>query len=302
MSTIGALIERLYRTYLYPPDHRPAQAHLDGAITNSDTTIVFKNFVIPEDEELVRGGAIIEMGSELAQLRDYDPVTLTATNVIRGVMGTTAVNHADDDPILLSPPFPRLSVFEAVADNIISLYPRLYTVAAAEIVSVGAGIAPMDDDLAVEVVEAWVGGYDGTQDIDARIVDYHPSVGGRALVTNLQVGDIWVRYRKRFGEPADESATYASLGLEPRWVNIVMLGTCADLFAGRDLPASHVEWVEAVLQAENIPVGTRSSLAQRLASYREYLIEAAKKEMRAEYRAKTHMRQAAQVRVRSPFG
>lgn len=301
MSTVGAVMERLYRTYLYPPDIRPAQAHLNTALNASDTSVVFKNFVIPEDEELVKVGAVIEINAELMQLVGYDELTTTGT-VIRGVMGTTAASHLVDDPILLSPPYPRLSVLEAVADNIITLYPRLYQVTTAEIVSIGGGIAPLDDTLAVEVVEAWSEGFGSTQDHDARIVDYHPAVGGRALVTNLHTGDLWVKYRRRFGNATAESDTLASLGVEDRWANIVMIGAAADLFAGRDLPATHVEWVEAVLQAENIPVGSRSSLATRLASYREYLMENAKKEMRAEYRAKQHMRPAVQVRTRSPFG
>lgn len=301
MSTIADVIERMFRTYLYPPDHRPAQCLLKVAIDSDDLSVGFKNFVIPEDEELVKVGAFIEIGSELIEITSYDEPTTTA-GVLRGRMGTTAASHSVDDPILISPPYPRLSVFEAIADNIITLYPRLYQVSNAEVVPVAGNVAPLDDPLAVEVVEAWVDGGGGTQDIDARIVDFHPQVGGRALVSNLYTGDLWVKYRKRFGEPTTETDTLASLGVEQRWANIVIIGAAADLFAGRDIPHSQVEWVEAVLQAENIPVGTRSSVAQRLASYREYLIENAKREMRAEYKAKTHMRGPVQVRVRTPFG
>ena len=111
---------------------------------------------------------------------------------------------------------------------------------------------------------------------------------------------MWVRYRRRFGDAADETATLASLGMEERWVNIVMVGTAADMFAGRDLPASETRWVEAVLEAETIPVGTRSQLARQLLQNKEHLIKQAQKEMRAEYKVKTHMK--TQVRVRSVFG
>ena len=302
MSDVRAIIDRLYRTYLYPPDHRPAQAHLAGDITEAAVSFQLANFVIPEDEELVRSGVFLEAGSELIQVTAYDEATTTITSCIRGVLGTTQAAHSADDPVLLSPPYPRLSVFEAVADNIITLYPRLYRVTTQEVVTVTGNVAALDDPLAVEVVEAWQDGTHSTTDVDARIVDYHPAVGGRAIITNIGTGEIWVKFRKRFGDAASEDDTLVDLGVEPRWVNIVILGACADLFSGRDLPASQVEFVEATLQAENIPVGTRSSLAQRLASYREYLMENAKREMRSEYRAKTHMRPHVQVRTRSPFG
>jgi hypothetical protein len=89
--------------------------------------------------------------------------------------------------------------------------------------------------------------------------------------------------------------------MEERWVNIVMAGAAADVFAGQDLSASHTEWVGAALQAENIPVGTRSQLSRTLVAYKEHLLLAAQKEMRAEYRAKSHMRGAGQVVTRSAW-
>lgn len=301
MNDVGAVIERLYRTYLYPPDSQPATAFLDGAIGAADTSLVLSGFVIPEDEELVANGVLLELGWELVQVTAYDSLTLTAT-VKRGQFGTTAVAHADADKVILSPPFSRQSVFEAVADNIITLYPSLFTVNTTEVVEAALGVAPIDDNLAVEVLEVWTGM--GDQEVDARIVDYHPEAGGRAVVTNLGMflGSMWVKYRRRMGVATSESDTLADLGVETRWVSIVMAGAAADLFAGRDLPASNTDWVQASLEAENIPVGTRGSVARQLAAYRAYLLEGARREMRAEYRAKSHMRPVMKVVTRSPFG
>lgn len=300
MSTVGAIIDRLYRTYLYPPDARPAQAHLDTAINTTVTSVILKGFVLPEDEELLGVGSVLEIGSELMQVTAYDELTLTAT-VLRGVMGTTAATAAVDDPVLLNPPYPRLSVFNAVADNILTLYPTIYTVTAANLVTVTAGIAAIDDTLAVEVVECWPDGFNNDRSAEARIVDYHPAVGGRALIADAS-GDLWVRYRRRFGDAQTEADTLTSLGMEERWVNIVVVGAAADLFAGRDLPASHTEWVSGALEAENIPVGTRGQLSRQLAAYRSYLLDHAGREMRAEYKATTRMRKVASVSYNSPFG
>ncbi len=303
--TVGAIVDRLFRTYLYPPDARPAQCFLDGTITDVALTLVVKNFMLPEDETLMAAGVVIEIGSELIQVVSYDEPTLTAT-VLRSQQGTTAVAHLDEAAVILSGPYPRLSVFEAVADNILTLYPRLYTVTTGSVVDVAQGIAAMDDELAVEVVEVWQDGFQSAVDIDARIIDYHPATGGRALHTNISAGMVWVRYRRRFGDVSEETTgeatTLATLGMEERWVNIVMAGAAADIFAGRDLSASHTDWVGAALQAENIPVGTRSQLARQLVAYKEHLLTQAAKEMRAEYRAKVHMRPTGQVVTRGAFG
>ncbi len=299
--TVGAIVERVYRTYLYPPDSRPAQALVSTAINTTDTALILKNFVIPEDEEMMKNGIQLEIGSELLQVIAYDELVTTAT-VQRAAGGTTAASHDVDDLVTLSPPFTRLSVFAAVADNILTLYPKLYTVTTGSVVTVAAGISALDDVLAVEVVEAWPDGLSSAQEVDARIVDFHPTTGGRSLVTNIRVGQIWVKFRRRFGDAADETATLASLGMEERWINIVMAGAAGDLMAGRDIPAAHTEWVAAVLEAENIPVGTRSSVARNLAAYRTYLLDNAAKEMRAEYKAKTHMRPSGQVLTRSAWG
>ena len=304
--TVGAIVDRMYRNYLYPPDARPAQCLLNGFINDTATSIAFDNFVLPEDEELMATGVVVEIGSELIQVVTYDPLTTTATLVKRAFLGTTAVDHTDDSLVILSPSFPRLSVFEAVADNILTLYPRLYTVTTGSVVSVAAGISAMDDVLAVEVVECWEDGFSTSTDLDARIVDYHPSTGGRALITNLRSGQVWVRYRRRFGDVGEETTGEATLladiGMEQRWVNIVMAGAAGDLFAGRDIPASITRWVGAVLEAANIPVGTRAELAQGLAQYRGHLLVQAQKEMRAEYKSKVHMRPVTSVRTRSAFG
>lgn len=299
--TVGAAVDRLYRQYLYPPDARPAQALLTSAIDDAVDTVNIGNFIIPEDEELMKNGTVIEVDSELMQTTAFSTLTNDAT-VLRGIMGTAKAAHVINSLVTLSPPYSRLSAFEAVADNILTLYPKLYTVTTGSVSSMGGGVAPLDDPLAVEVVEVWADGLMSSQDIDARIVDFHPSVGGRALITNVAVGSVWVRFRRRFGDAASESTTLASLGMENRWINIVLAGSAADLLMGRDLSAAHTDWVGAVLEAETIPVGTRSSIAQRLAGYREHLLDLAKKEMRAEYKSKVHMRPADAAVHRGAFG
>jgi len=290
MTTVGAVIDRIYRTMLTPPDFQPAGTTLLTDMLVDATTLRLAAFIVPEDEQLLRTGSIIEVDKELMRVLEYAPALRDAT-VERGVFGTPVTAHTAGKYIILSPSYPRQSVFESVADNIITLYPKLYTVSAENLISIAGNIAGIPDDLAVEVVSVWPNGYTSAVDIDARIVEYHPAVGGRAVVTNVDTGQIWLRYRRRMGKATTETDTLESLGVDERWVNIIMAGVGADLFSGRDLPASHVEWVGGVLQAENIPVGTRQSLSVGLVRYRELLIDRAAKEMKGEdaNKVKVHM-------------
>jgi hypothetical protein len=301
--TVGDVIARLFRTYLYPPDYQPATTFQATPVTDdpSDITWNLGEFAVPEDENLMRQGSIIESGQELAIVRQYSEDTNTVF-VQRGEYKTPVEAHATGDPVILSPPYSRFSAFQAVADNIIQLYPRLSTMASANLVEVANGIAGLGDDLGVEVLSVWAGDYTRRPDIDAKIVDFHPAVGGRAVIMNVPSGSFWLRYRRRMGSSESETDLLKDLGVDPRWVNILVAGAAADLFAGRDLPASQVEWVSQVLQAENIKVGTRADLAVGLARYRELLIDRAEAEMDAEYGITVHAQEAISVEVRGGIG
>ena len=289
--TVGSIMDRLFQTYLTPPDAQYAQVRLGANVTSTDSgTILLGGFTIPEDEALLRQGSILELDEELVRVVSYNDVTATVT-VTRGEYGTVPTTH--DVPLLinLNPPYTRASVFEAVSDNIITLYPSLYTAEHQYISAVTSGIYPINDELAVEMLTAWADGWTGSTDIQGEIVDFHQLTGGRAIITNHPTGgSLWFRYRRRMGKAKSESDELVELGVDPRWVNIVMAGAAADLMAGKDIPASQTEWVKSVLEATNIPVGTRMSIAGGLRQYRNMLLTDAMREMKAEYRPKVRMR------------
>jgi hypothetical protein len=203
--------------------------------------------------------------------------------VARGQLGTSASPHAVDDPVKLYPSFPRIEVFNAVAENIVQLYPDLWTVKTEVLSPVRGSIYSIEDPLAVEVVEA-TPNTATNQQVNGRIVDNHPATDGRAIVLdpNASYGLVWFRYRRRFGVATSEADTLESLGVDESWTNLIAIGAAADLMVGRDLPAAHTEWVQSALEAENIRVGTRLSLAGGLAQYRDILMDRFKKEMRGE--------------------
>ena len=293
MTTVGNVIDRLYALYLEPPDAQPAVALLGPAITDVASSFSIDRFMITEDETLMSQGVVVQIDSELILVGAYDATLKEASLLTRGYQGTVAAAHDASVVVTLSPSFPRLSAFEAVADNIITLHPALFTANIVETSTVDGMVAPMEDPLAVSIIEIFAEGA-RTDPVSGRIIDYHPAVGGRAIIIDRYAGPIWVRYRRRMGKATSEADTLVDLGVDERWANIVIVGAAADLLAGRDIPAAQTDWISAGIEAETIRVGTRASVSTALARYRELLMSRATAEMRNEYRP--------QVRMRRVFG
>jgi len=290
MSDIAAVIDRLLISYLTPANDQDVQVRLGSGVDDSTQTITLGGFTIPEDEALLRQGSILELERELVRVVEYDDLAGTVT-VTRGEYSTTPAAHTTPLLMSLNPQFTRHSVFNAVADNIITLYPKLFTTDVKYLSTVSAGVYPINDNLAVELLSAWVDGWTGSTDIHGEIVDYHPLAGGRAIILNhAQGGSMWMRYRRRMARATSETDTLDDVGVDERWVNIIMAGAAADLLAGKDISASETEWVKSVLEAENIRVGTRMSIAGGLRQYRNTLLLDAQREMKAEYKTKVRMR------------
>jgi len=292
MTTVGEVIDRLYLQILTPPDAQPVIMQLGAAMDDSETTMTLGTFAVPEDAALLRQGVILDVGLEAMRVTSYI-LGASSAEVERNIYSTTASTHNIGDSVIMSPMFARKSVFDTVADNIISLYPSLASTNTDTMVAVGSGVFPINDDLAVSVVEIWDGalGVNRIQ-VEGRLVSYHPLVGQRALLTGEGTsGVVWMRYRRRMGTAVAESDVLEDLGVDDRWITIVIMGTAATLFAGRDIPASQTEWIAATLEAENIRVGTRLSIAAGLRQYRKLLLDEASKEMKAEdsQKVKVHM-------------
>ena len=287
--TVASIMDRLYVQVLTPPDAQFAQARLGLDVNETVETFLVNEFTLPEDEALLRQGSILELDQELVRVISYDTKTASVL-VTRGEYGTVPAVHETPMLMNLNPPYTRATVFEAVADNIIQLYPSLFTTSEELLSSSASGVFSIGDELAVTVLSITRGDFTSTAELEGKIVDFHPATGGRSLITNLGTGTVWLRYRRRMGKAVEETDVLADLGLDERWSTIVLMGAAADLIVGRDIPAAQTEWVKSVLEAENIRVGTRMSLAGGLRQYHGMLLKAAMKEMKAEYRPTIRMR------------
>ena len=135
MAAVSTVVDRIYRDFLNKPDDLAAFSRLDGSITDSDTSLIYEdNLFSSEEENLLDGGALIEIDQELMLVTSSNTSTRTLT-VARGYAGTTAAAHSDNANLYINPTFPRKSVFDAVADNIVRLYPSLYNVTTTSVTS-----------------------------------------------------------------------------------------------------------------------------------------------------------------------
>ena len=129
MAAVSTLVDRIYRDFLNKPDDLSAFSRLDGAMTDTTgTTLTYESGLFSSEEEnLLGNGALVEVDQELMLVTAANTSTRTLT-VSRGYAGTTAATHLDSTNVFINPTFPRKSVFDAVADNIVRLYPSLYNV------------------------------------------------------------------------------------------------------------------------------------------------------------------------------
>ena len=238
MTTLQEVADRLLRTTLTPPDFQYAQVRLGANVTSETvTTVQLGAFTILEDTNLLRQGSLLEFDQELMRVVSYDEVTKIVT-VTRGVYSTPTSTYSTPFLINLNPSYPMHSIFEALRDNITTLYPRLWTVRSDSLTAVGDTIFPVSDQLTVAVVETYPNEGMTPLDVDARVVDYHPLAGGRAIITNVPVSNMWVRYRRRMGVATELTDTLDELGVEDVWAQVVMVGAAADLMAGTARPTN----------------------------------------------------------------
>ena len=119
-TTIGNIVDRVYREYLEPMDDLTSYTVLNegSELSASDTVITFNgDLLTQEEEDAMDAGTIIECDRELMRCVSLDTVNNQVT-VVRGVRGTTASTHADGSVVKIAPPFPRKVVFDAVVDQI----------------------------------------------------------------------------------------------------------------------------------------------------------------------------------------
>lgn len=316
-TTVGDLVDRTFREYLEPADDLNSYSTLDVGVNTTDTSIVFNGDLLSvEEEDALDAGALIEIDTELMLCKELNAVTNTIT-VVRGVRGTTAASHLSGADIRISPPFTRKAVYDAVKDQIETLYPTLF---ATEVKQVNAGsgyivldtvnndnylIAPLK---AISQYTTFASGSDQTtsqyRGVSVELIDlpnpftYTNSEGTEVTVTHTQGPDVvkglqfygidtgkevFVTFKKKFKDITDEDTTLSSIGLETEYEPIIMAGVAAQILSNRDIPTVTQNYITDQMAVTNFPVGSGANIRNSLLQYKNLLIEQARKDLRARY-------------------
>jgi len=290
MAAVSTLVDRIYRDFLNKPDDLSAFSRLDGALSDTTgTTVVYEaGLFSSEEENLLGNGALIEVDQELMLVTAANTSTRTLT-VSRGYAGTTAATHADEANVFINPTFPRKSVFDAVSDNIVRLYPSLYNVTTTNVV---ANTTYQEVPAStVEVLTSYVQNATGNQYTSAGIEllrDFPPSSTNTAVqfynTTNGKTVHLVVK--RKFVRPTDETSDLETVCLiAPEYEQIIMVGAVADIMGATDIDASTQEFITEKLAAESYPVGSGERLRNALLRLRSLLIDEARGNLRSLYPA-----------------
>ena len=289
MAAVSTLVDRIYRDFLNKPDDLAAFSRLDGAITDSDTSLTYEDGLFSvEEENLLEAGALVEIDQELMLVTDANPSTRVLT-ISRGYAGTTAATHADEANVFINPTFPRKSVFDAVADNIVRLYPSLYNVTTTNVTSTSTyAEVPAST---VEILTSYVQNASGEQYTSAGIEllrDFPPSTTNTAVqFYNTSNGKtVHLVIKRKFVRPTSETVDLATDCLiADEYEQIVMVGAVADIVGATDIDATTQEFITEKLAAENYPVGSGERLRNALLRLRSLLIDEARGNLRSLYPA-----------------
>jgi hypothetical protein len=281
MATIADVIERVYRDYLWPPDEQPARFAVgSGDIDATATTLpVLTTLLSPEEESLIGPGTLIEVvsvdtGGELMLIQAATGDPATSLTVVRQMYGTAGVAHSEFDFIYLAPGFPRSKVYDAVADAIESLFPRLWTTAVEEtFISSSPVELPAECEEIIEVrflsgnhwvkIEGW-----------DLLTDYPLTSTEKAIqFTAANSGSIQVKYRAAPIRPSDdETETLDDLLVLDRWIKIITVGAAAQMVSGEDVSQATIDFITEALAAEGFPVGAGATLRNSLLQFQDFLI------------------------------
>jgi len=320
MSTIGDLVDRVYREYLEPMDDLVSYTILSTGVNDSVTSIVFDGDMLSiEEEDALDKGTVIELNQELMICTDLNAVTNTIT-VKRGAKGTAAAAHTAGDLIKISPPFPRKNVFDAVCDQIKNLFPTLFAVDTQSITTgtgytlIGNYSSPGTHNYIVSILGAISQFTDFSAGATTTGVNFQPVTcslvelpnpftytddGGTERTITYSTGPpqvhaiqfsgissghtAYVTFKKKFIEPTAETDTLATVGLEDEFVPIIMAGVTAQMMSGRDIPTATADYISEQLAVSTYPVGSSNSVRNSLLQYQQLLLNQARKYLRAKY-------------------
>lgn len=270
--TVGDVIDRVFRDWLYPVDDQPSRVILDGAITAGATSITYLDtYLLVEEEFLLSPGQLIEIDTELMMVGTVDATSNTIT-VRRGMSGTTAAAHDDASLVTVAPLYSRAAVFDAVRSTVSRLYPRLYQRKAAQVTSGQSAEIPHE----ARVLEGfWYFEDSRLKTVPVQAFDYPDAATERLLLFGCDPNVTgYLMYRAPFTLPTVETDDLeTNLGLNPEYEDLLVYSAASSLVASRDFGATTPETLHKQLGAELFPIGSAIRIRRELKMMYEELLE-----------------------------
>lgn len=261
MTTTAELIEAT-KSYLYTGG-REKRNKLNGAVTNTATTLVFRYAI-----EAIQEG--VKLALEFEDVYVWAQSGTTGAIVERGQFGSTAAAHADNAIVYVNPRFSDFEIFRAITDELADLSSpthglfRMRTVDLTyQPTTYGYDLTAVGDLNDVYEVRADTG-YGG----DWALIenwDYSSDMpttafaSGKALFVSdsmLAGKTMRVRYKAPFGALTTTSANVATdTGLPQTAMDILSIGAAIRLTAGREIRRNFDESQGDTRRAEEVPPG-----------------------------------------------
>lgn len=241
-----------------------------GGISAVDATVTFEF-----EANGIRAGAYIEIDDEVMYVHS---VTGFVATIERAQLGSTAAIHADDSMIRVMPRYARVDVLRALAREVGSWPPEIYTVLRGEL-TVPAGYTSIDLDGAtlrpgLRFLGAWrpvdQGGtypdrwprVNGVQLHAEANLDAYPSGYRLVWPMGTDAGD----YQVAVGAPMDvdpfiSSTDVGAIGLSRSMLDIPPLGAAARLLLGKEAERTDASAAGRSKPAEEVPPGYTSRTA-----------------------------------------
>lgn len=296
MTTLNDLRQQLEDDYLEPAIEETPQVPITGNLGTSDTQFnVEAGILSPDEESYFAPGRVIELNNEAMRIKTYDESTKLFT-VLRAQRGTSAQTHATGDLVRIPTRWLRSSQLRALRNAVNSLWQPLYA-SHEELVTVDTSMYVALPTSTVRILSVeYETRHARWRPAEWRFFATHPLDDDQAAV-QVSRGPYanalcLVRYGTQILPPTNDDDEIANL--PSKWERIVLADAAANLLSGVDVDAYTQEVMTEKIRLENFPVRSGGSIAQSLIRYREYLVNQAHAELKAQSpRKKVHLEATA---------
>jgi len=277
-TTVSDLIEETKRL-LYGSGRQSINRLPAGGI-NSEQDVITMELDL---NDIVRG-ALLSVENELMYVISAAPASKQVT-VMRGYMGTEAVEHAQDVYVEVNPRFPRIYIKDALRREIDSWGSRLFKVTSTNIalsVTTRSYDLGISDFLAVLSVRfsPYIGRTTHSNVLrwhlltDQDTVDFPSGAAIELLGEYPNTGSMRVTLAQKFDVSVwDDNTVVESIGLRSSMIDIPPIGAAWRLMATKEIARTSMVAQPEPRRSEEVPAGHIASVGAQLKKLRDDRIE-----------------------------